>query len=94
MKNFNNFFLGLVIGLVLPVVFIWFYLYKFFPSEKETWEIVKQLYPSTVLGKLLLLSIVPDLAVVFVFYKQDTFRVAGGIMISAVLYLIAAVIVM
>lgn len=91
MKRFNNFFLGLSIGLILPALFIWIYLARFYPSDSNVWQIVKELYPSTTLGKLLMLSIVPDLLVVFIFYKQDTFKIAGGAMFGAVIYLIGAI---
>ena len=94
MKRFNYFPIGLVIGLILPALFIWAYVARFYPSDESVGQIIKNLYPSVVLGKLLMLSIVPDLAVVFLFYKQDSFRVAGGIMMGAILYLISAIIIM
>lgn len=91
MKKFNNIFLGLGIGLILPAVFVWIYLANFYPVHSNVIDIIKQLYPSAVLGKLLMLAIVPDLLVVFIFYKQDTFKIAGGTMLSAVIYLIASI---
>lgn len=91
MKRFNNFFLGLSIGLILPALFIWIYLTRFYPSTENVWQIVKELYPSAILGKLLMLSIVTDLLVVFILYKQDTFKIAGGTMLGAVVYLIGAI---
>ncbi|MGC3978781.1 MAG: hypothetical protein QM751_11455 [Paludibacteraceae bacterium] len=94
MKRFNNFTLGLVLGLILPALFIWVYLAALYPVKISVTEIIKQLYPSVLLGKLLLLSIIPDLAMVFLFYKKDTFRMAGGIMLGAILYLIGAIFIM
>lgn len=91
MKRFNNFTLGLVIGLILPALFIWIYLARFYPSDENVWQIVKELYPSTTLGKLLMLSIVPNLLLVFILYKQDTFKIAGGTMLGAIIYLIGSI---
>ena len=91
MKRFNNFTLGLVIGLILPALFIWIYLATLYTAEMSVTEIIKQLYPSVLLGKLFLLSIVPNLGIVFLFYKQDTFKIAGGAMLGAVIYLIGAI---
>lgn len=94
MKRFNYLPIGLLIGLILPALFIWAYIVRFYPSDDSAWEILKKLYPSVVLGKLLMLSIVPDLAVVFIFYKQDSFRIAGGVMMGAILYLISSIVIM
>jgi len=91
MKWYNNFFLGLGLGLTLPAIFIWIYLIIFYPIKIDIIEILKNLYPSSTLGNLLLLAIVPNLLIVFVFYKQDTFRIAGGIMLGAIVYLIGAI---
>jgi Ca2+/Na+ antiporter len=38
----------------------------------------------------MLLSVLPDLVVVFLFYKRDTFKIAVGCMVGAVIYIIAA----
>ncbi|VBB48678.1 conserved membrane hypothetical protein [uncultured Paludibacter sp.] len=94
MKLFNNFISGFIIGLVLPALFIWIYLTRFYPSESNVWEIVSQLYPSILLGKLLMLSIFPDMILGFIFYKKDSFRIASGIITGGILYLIAAIFMM
>lgn len=91
MKKINNIFIGLGIGLILPAIFSWIYIASFYPVHSNVWDIIKQLYPSQTLGKLLMLSVVPDLLVVFIFYKQDTFKIAGGIMLGAVIYLIGSI---
>lgn len=87
-KKFDNFFLGFVPGMLIPVIFLWVYLSKFYPQDISFIEIIQKIYPSILMGKLLLLSVMPNLALVFVFYKQDTFKIAAGILISAMPYLI------
>ncbi len=91
MKRFNHFLYGLIPGLLLPIGFMWVYLHQFYPGESTFWEIIKQLYPGVLLGKLLLLSVMPNLMFVFVFYKSDSFKIATGMLIGGMPYFIASI---
>ncbi len=90
MVRFNHFLYGFVPGLLLPVSFIWVYLNQFYPGDLSFFETLKQLYPGVLMGKLLLLSIMPNLLLVFVFYKTDSFKIAAGMMIGGMPYLISS----
>ncbi len=89
-KKFDKFYYGFPIGIILPVIFIYVYIKRFYPSEEGIFEILSRLYPSIILGKLLILSVMPDLLFVFLFYKSDTFKVAVGCLTGAILYIIFA----
>ncbi len=89
-KKFDKFIFGLIPGLLLPALFIYIYIKRFYTGEGSFFDVLKLLYPSVLLGKLLLLSILPDLLFVFLFYKRDTFKIAIGCMTGAILYIIAA----
>jgi len=91
MKRFNHFLYGFIPGLLLPIAFMWIYLNQFYPGEITFMEILKQLYPGVLLGKLLLLSVMPDLLMVFVFYKTDSFKIASGALLGAMPYFIASI---
>ena len=91
MERFNHFLYGLVPGLLLPVLFMWVYLNRFYPEDVSFLETIKQLYPGIILGKLMLLSIMPDLLFVFVFYKTDSFKIATGMMVGGMPYLVASI---
>ena len=91
MERFNHFLYGFVPGLVLPVLFMWVYLNRFYPGDMSFFETMKQLYPGIILGKLLLLSIMPNLLCVFVFYKTDSFKIATGMMVGGMPYLVASI---
>lgn len=91
MERFNHFMYGFVPGLLLPVLFMWIYLNRFYPGDVSFIETMKQLYPGIILGKLLLLSIMPDLLFVFVFYKTDSFKMATGMMMGGMPYLVASI---
>jgi hypothetical protein len=89
MKQYNNFWIGFLPGLLAPIVFMWLYVERFFPGSSNLFEIVGHIYPSELLGQMLMLSVMPNLGFVFLFYKSDSFRLAAGIMVAAMPYFIA-----
>ena len=91
MARFNHFLYGLAAGLILPVIFMWVYLMRFYPADLSFFETIKQLYPGILLGKLLLLSVMPDLVLVFIFYKSDSFKIATGVLLGAMPYFIGSI---
>ena len=91
MERFNHFFYGFVPGLLLPVLFLWVYLNRFYPADITFFDTIKQLYPGVILGKLLLLSIMPNLVLVFIFYKSDSFKIASGMLLGGMPYFVACI---
>ncbi|MDR0371381.1 MAG: hypothetical protein LBH80_05970 [Prevotellaceae bacterium] len=91
MKKINKVYIGLIIGILLPVLFIWVYLEQYYPADLPAWEIIKQLFPGRMLGKILLLSIFPDLLLTFIFYKTDSFKIAQGAMFAAMLLFVGCI---
>jgi hypothetical protein len=91
MARFNRFLYGLVPGSLLPLVFMWVYLNRFYPGNLSFFETLRLLYPGVLLGKLLLLSVMPNLVLVFVFYKSDSFKIATGVLVGGMPYFIASI---
>ena len=91
MKRYNHFLYGFIPGILLPIAFMWLYLDRLYPVDLPFLEIIKQLYPSILLGKIFLLSVMPNLGFVFVFYKSDSFKIASGILMGAMPYFIASI---
>ena len=91
MERFNHFLYGFVPGLLLPVLFMWVYLNRFYPGDLSFIDSLKSLYPGLIMGKLLLLSIMPNLIFVFVFYKTESFKLASGILLGGMPYFIASI---
>ena len=90
MDRFDRYWIGVLIGLILPLVFMVVYI-----DEMNLWFVLNtfQLRASRVLSKLLMLSAFPDLALIFVFYTTDTWRLSKGVLIGAMPYLLTALIV-
>ncbi len=91
MQRFNHFLYGFIPGLLFPILFMWVYLNRFYQGEDSFFVILKHLFPSVLFGKILLLSVMPNLGFVFVFYKSDSFKIATGILLSAMPYFIASI---
>lgn len=91
MERLNNIVFGILCGLLAPVAFIWLYLYNFYPTDITFFDSIKELWGTALLGKLLLLSVMPDLILTFIFYKQDWFKVGAGIILGIIPYLTASI---
>ena len=90
MDRFDRYWIGILVGLILPAAFGLTYI-----SVMNLWYPLQtlQFQAGGVLSKLLLVSVFPDLALLFVFYTTDTWRLAIGVLCGAFPYILAALIV-
>ena len=99
LKKYDKFLFGFIPGLLIPALVLVILVTWTFINSGTTYTltiqhyagliaIIKFLFPSPLMGKMLMLSIMPNLAGVFLFYKQDTFKIAAGILGGAMFYLI------
>lgn len=90
MDRFDRYWIGILVGLILPAVFALIYI-----EAMNLWYPLQtlQFQAGGVLSKLLLVSIFPDLALIFVFYTTDTWRLAKGVLIGTMPYLLATILV-
>jgi hypothetical protein len=91
MDRFDRYWIGILIGLILPAAFGLTYI-----EVMNLWYPLKTLQFDVggVLNKLLMVSVFPDLALVFVFYTTDTWRLSRGVLAGAMPYILASLIVM
>ena len=90
MDRFDRYWIGILIGLILPAVFG-----LAFIEAEDLWYPLKMLYfdAGSILNKLLLVSVFPDLALIFVFYTTDTWKLSKGVLIGALPYILASILV-
>ena len=90
MDRFDRYWIGILVGLFLPAIFGLTYI-----EVMNLWYPLKtlQFQAGGVLSKLLLVSVFPDLALLFVFYTTDTWRLAKGVLVGAFPYILAAIMV-
>ena len=70
LEKANKFIYGLIPGLLLPLLFMWIYLNRFYPQEIGFVEIIKEIFPGVLMGKVLLLSVIPNLLLVYLFIRS------------------------
>ena len=87
MDRFDRYWIGILIGLILPAVFALVYI-----DVMNLWFAFQtlQFLASRVMSKLLMVSVFPDLALIFLFYTTDTWRLSKGVLIGAMPYLLAS----
>lgn len=90
MDRFDRYWIGILIGLILPAAFALIYI-----DVMNLWYTLKALHfhAPSVMSKLLMVSVFPDLALIFVFYTTDTWRLAKGVLAGALPYIMASLIV-
>lgn len=90
MQRFDKYWIGIVLGLLMPALVAYVYLVQF--NLLDTF-LQFGLALSLSWSKLLMVSVFPDLAFIFVFYTAEMWKVSKGLLIGAFPYLIAAMVV-
>ena len=87
MDRFDRYWIGILVGLLLPAIFLLIYV-----DVMNLWFVLDtfQWRASRVLSKMLMVSVFPDMALIFVFYTTDTWRLSKGIVIGMMPYMLAA----
>ena len=88
LERFDKYSIGILVGLLLPAIFGLAYI-----EVMNLWYPLQtlQFQAGGVLSKLLLVCVFPDLALIFVFYTLDTWRLSKGLLIGALPYIIASI---
>jgi len=88
MDRFDTYWLGILIGLAAPALFGWAYVEQF-----HLWNALQafRFEANPMLSKLCILAVFPDMALLFLFYALDTWKLAKGVLLGAIPYVIAAV---
>lgn len=88
MYRFDKYWIGIILGLLMPALFAWAYM-----DTYHLWSAIRALNTGagTILSKMMILSIFPDMALLFLFYTTDTWKLAKGVMIGSFPYAIAAI---
>ena len=90
--KWDSFWLGLVIGLILPALFCVAYSYTISLDRLWSKEMFTMLKP--VLGKMSLLGTFANMALVFLLYELNVWRMAKGVVVAVIPYMAAGIILL
>ena len=90
MERFDKYWIGIVLGLIMPAVVGYLYI-----DQMNLWYALQtfQFESGSLLNKLLLVCVFPNMAFLYVFYLTDTWRLAKGVLIGALPYIMASLII-
>ncbi len=91
LEAFDKYWIGIVIGLLLPAVFGYLYIDRMNLWYSISTFGVKSL--AGMLGKLTVVAVFPDAAFLFVFYTLGMWRLAKGVIVGMIPYVLAALII-
>lgn len=88
LDRIDRYSIGILIGLILPALFGYAYIQTF-----HLWGALRafDFHAGSMLSKMLLVSVFPDMAFLFVFYELDTWKLCKGVLIGSFPYIIAAI---
>ncbi len=82
----------MLLGLALPALVGFVYIDRF--NLWYTFESFDMSLVGPILGKIMQVGIFPNLALLFVFYTMEVWKLAKGVLIGALPYLIASIALM
>lgn len=86
MKQFDKKIIGLIAGLFVPVIMAYL-IYKLnYSGHNSFFDLVKGLFQLNSLGKLLSVSVVPNLIIFFLSLTMEIEKTARGIMIATIFW--------
>ncbi len=85
-KKYNTFLLGALIGVILPLFFVfcyWMWSYRFMDFAPQFF---KYLIKGKVLAPVLSLSVIPNLGAFFLFLNKERYKTGRGIILATIVY--------
>jgi len=86
-EKIDKYWIGILLGLIMPAVVAYLYIDQF-----NLWSSIRVfgLQLGETWSKLLMVSVFPNLAFIYVFYTLDAWKLSKGLLIGAFPYIIAA----
>lgn len=88
MQRFDKYWIGIVAGILIPALFTAAYV-----ERMGLWNALLHYNMYGMLNKLFLVAVFPNMALFFLLYKAETWKLAKGIIIGAIPYPIIALVI-
>ncbi len=90
-QKINNLWLGLLLGLIIPLAFGYFYIHWTFKGILTTEELITVVTDGAMIIKFLFIATLPNMFAVFVLNAFEMWKMCRGVFIAIFLYMIASV---
>ena len=87
-QKLDKYWIGILLGLVLPTLVGWAYVERFnlwYTFEAFDWDLMR-----SILGRICQVGIFPNMAMIFVLYTLEMWHAAKGLLIGAMPYIVAS----
>lgn len=91
MSRFDRFWIGLMVGLLLPLLFGWLFLTSGYYGEMTAGHILQFMTGSSMIVKFMFIAILPDMFLVFLLNTWELWRMCRGVFVALFLYVAACV---
>ncbi len=86
MEKLNKFWLGLIVGLIVPVLFTYAFIGVAYKGDLLPWQLMKKLYEVKGLSTLMAVSALPNLLVFYLTLHKEYWKAGKGILLAVMLY--------
>lgn len=89
----NKLYIGLIVGLVLPIIMSFALYYFLYHGGLEYLPFIEQMVSMGSIGKLLSISVLPNLVVFLIAINLERLLAARGIVTATILYAIVVIVI-
>jgi hypothetical protein len=87
MRRFDNFWLGLVAGIIVPMLFGWFFISSTYKGEIAMENLLHIVSGTSMMIKLIFIAILPNMFMVFLLNTWEYWKTCKGIFVAIFLYI-------
>lgn len=89
-KFINNFWFALMLSIIMPIIFGLLFYHQAYKGDMSMWEALRLTiqWKLPMFGKLILVSLVPNMGALFLFYHGEHWQSCRGIIVGTALYFI------
>lgn len=86
MKKFNNFWVGFISGVIIPVIFVYLFIGFRYSGELSPWELIQKLYRVRGLTSLLAIAVLPNLILFYLYLHKEYWTGGKGVIMAVLIY--------
>lgn len=86
MKRFDKLFIGLICGLILPLLFAYLFVRLNYKGSHTISELFVLMKEAQLMMKFMVVALIPDLFAIFLSNRMNLWNLTKGFLVSIVLY--------